>query len=147
MLKTSHEILFDILKQYYTYLVVENQYTYNELKSILHKENYSDIEIIGSDLYNEFTEGCSHSAYRIFEIISQKFPHFEAWELKQLHECSKSFLYEFDHSTSKIDIEYTIMKIDDYSQITFRENNSDYPQYLNYDEEMNSEIDLELNRF
>lgn len=66
-----------------------------------------DIEITASNLYDEFTEGCPSSAYEIYEIILQKFPHFGDWEVKQLHECSKSFLNEFyrDEENDWIDLE------------------------------------------
>lgn len=137
--QTSHEVLCDILKDFYRYLAVEDNYTMAEIYRLSKaegEEQYLDT----SSVFSEFQEYSPISVGDIFFVIRRKFPYFDDWQTKVLHEASKRFMKEFDRSCATTADEL-FTRIMSYSKNTFFKEEYQYSTF--YD----TEDQLELDRF
>ncbi|GJQ04866.1 hypothetical protein [Capnocytophaga canimorsus] len=137
--QTSHDVLCDILKDFYRYLAVEDNHTMSEIYRLSKtegEEQYLDM----SSVFLEFEEYSPISAGDIFFIIHKKFPYFDDWQTKVLHEASKRFMNEFDRSCGTTADEL-LGNIDYYSKNTFFKEEYQYSTFYETDDL------LELDRF
>lgn len=132
--QTSHQVLCDILRDYYRYLAVEDNHTMAEIYKFSKAEGDEQYPKMSS-VFSEFQEYSPISAGDIFFVIRRKFPYFDDWQTKVLHEASKRFMKEFDRSCATTADEL-LGYIDLYSKNTFFKEEYQYRRFYECDSEL-----------